>query len=163
YLLPVPQRDPQRNRGRPRELRPDVPGRAHRHRVRWRRRACGGMRPHLDGRRPVVGGLAPSAAAARRAPGPRGSDARRGQSPRADSVVRGPETDAPADIRTLHEQGADFWTLALTRELDDLIRDLRTNETELGTWVLQTEGEPARVLGYDRLLTEHGGDWLVNE
>src|SRR5205823_4863159 len=73
------------------------------------------------------------------------------------------KTDAPTDIRTLHEQGADFWTLALTRELDDLILDLRTNETELGTWVLRTEGEPARVLGYDRLLTEHGGDWLVNE
>ncbi len=39
------------------------------------------------------------------------------------------------------EQGPDFWTLAVTRELDDLILDLRTNEPELGTWVLRTTGD----------------------
>ena len=51
----------------------------------------------------------------------------------------------------------------MTRELDDLILDLRTNELELGTWVLRTEGDPQRVLAYDRLLTGSAGDWLVNE
>jgi benzoyl-CoA-dihydrodiol lyase len=75
-------------------------------------------------------------------------------------TVYGPETDPPADV---HLQGADFWTLAVTRELDDLILDLRTNETELGTWVLRTEGDPARVLAYDALLYEHRDDWLATE
>ena len=75
-------------------------------------------------------------------------------------TVHGPETDPPADV---HRQGADFWTLAVTRELDDLILDLRTNETELGTWVLRTEGDPARVLAYDALLHEHRDDWLATE
>ena len=42
----------------------------------------------------------------------------------------------------------------MTRELDDLILDLRTNEPELGTWVLRTEGDPARVLAYDELLLD---------
>jgi len=28
----------------------------------------------------------------------------------------------------------------VARELDDLILDLRTNETEIGTWVLRTAG-----------------------
>ena len=51
----------------------------------------------------------------------------------------------------------------MTRELDDLILDLRTNEPELGTWVLKTAGDPGRVLAYDRLLLEHSGDWLANE
>ena len=56
-----------------------------------------------------------------------------------------------------------FWTLAVTRELDDLILDLRTNELELGTWVLRTDGDAARVLGYDALLLDHRDDWLANE
>ena len=74
-----------------------------------------------------------------------------------------PETKAPPSIGQVHEQGADFWTLALTRELDDLILDLRTNELELGTWVLRTRGDPAEVLACDRLLLDHADDWLANE
>jgi len=74
-----------------------------------------------------------------------------------------PETGAPPGIVQVHEQGADFWTLALTRELDDLILDLRTNELELGTWVFRTRGDPAKVLAYDRLLLEGADDWLANE
>ena len=78
-------------------------------------------------------------------------------------VVRGPSDDAPAGLDAVHEQGARFWTLALTRELDDLILDLRTNEPQIGTWVITTEGDPSRVLAYDQLLLDHQDDWLVNE
>ena len=78
-------------------------------------------------------------------------------------TVRSPDTDAPAGIAGVHEQGGDFWTLAVTRELDDLILDLRTNETELGTWVFRTEGDRRRVLAHDTLLLEHRDDWLANE
>jgi benzoyl-CoA-dihydrodiol lyase len=81
----------------------------------------------------------------------------------AEITVRGPDTDAPADLAAVHEQGPGFWTLAVTRELDDLILDLRTNELELGTWVLRTEGDPARVLAYDQLLLDHADDWLAGE
>jgi benzoyl-CoA-dihydrodiol lyase len=77
--------------------------------------------------------------------------------------VSGPDADAPADVQAIHAQGADFWTLALARELDDLILDLRTNETELGTWVFRTVGDVDRVLDYDRLLLDNSDDWLVNE
>jgi benzoyl-CoA-dihydrodiol lyase len=78
-------------------------------------------------------------------------------------TVRGPQQDPPAGADGIREQGAAFWPLAATRELDDLILDLRTNEPELGTWVLRTEGDPRRVLAYDRLLLGSTGDWLVNE
>jgi benzoyl-CoA-dihydrodiol lyase len=78
-------------------------------------------------------------------------------------TVRGPEQDPPAGLAGIHEQGAGFWPLAVTRELDDLILDLRTNEPELGTWALRTEGDPGRVLAYDALLLGSAGDWLVNE
>ena len=53
-------------------------------------------------------------------------------------TVRGPAGDAPADAAALHAQGATGWLLAVTRELDDLVLRLRSNETELGTWVLHT-------------------------
>jgi benzoyl-CoA-dihydrodiol lyase len=75
-------------------------------------------------------------------------------------TVAGPDTAPPND---LHGQTAAFWPLAAARELDDLILDLRTNEPELGTWLLRTHGDPARVLAYDRLLLDHQDDWLANE
>jgi benzoyl-CoA-dihydrodiol lyase len=81
----------------------------------------------------------------------------------AEITVSGPDTDPPAALAGLHEQGASFWTLAVTRELDDLILDLRTNELELGTWVLRTHGDPARVLAYDQFLADHHDDWLAGE
>jgi benzoyl-CoA-dihydrodiol lyase len=81
----------------------------------------------------------------------------------AEITVRGPDTDAPADAAHMHAQGAESWPLAMTRELDDLILDLRTNEPELGTWVLRTSGSSDRVLGYDELLLGSGDNWLANE
>ncbi len=81
----------------------------------------------------------------------------------AEITVRGPDGAPPASLDGLHEQGARFWTLAVTRELDDLILDLRTNELELGTWVLRTQGDPARVLAHDQFLLDHHDDWLATE
>jgi benzoyl-CoA-dihydrodiol lyase len=78
-------------------------------------------------------------------------------------TVRGPDADPPAGVDGLHHQGAAFWTLAATRELDDLILDLRTNQLELGTWLLRTEGDPDRVLAHDNLLLDNAGNWLANE
>jgi len=80
-----------------------------------------------------------------------------------DIIVRGPQAPPPADMTEAAGQGAGFWPLAVTRELDDLILDLRTNEPELGTWVFRTEGEPAQVLAYDDLLLANAGDWFANE
>jgi benzoyl-CoA-dihydrodiol lyase len=77
-------------------------------------------------------------------------------------TVAGPEQDPP-DADAITAAGVTFWPLAVTRELDDLILDLRTNEPELGTWVLKTSGDAGRVLAYDRLLLDNAGDWLVNE
>jgi benzoyl-CoA-dihydrodiol lyase len=64
-------------------------------------------------------------------------------------TVHGP-ADPPGDP---HEQGADFWPLAMTRELDDIIVWLRTNEPALGTWVVKTRGDVDRMPAYDELIT----------
>jgi benzoyl-CoA-dihydrodiol lyase len=78
-------------------------------------------------------------------------------------TVSGPDQAAGSDVAQMHHEGADFWTLAMTRELDDLILDLRTNELELGTWLLRTQGDADMVLSYDRLLLDNREDWLANE
>ncbi|WP_396449179.1 2,3-epoxybenzoyl-CoA dihydrolase [Actinomadura sp.] len=75
----------------------------------------------------------------------------------AEITIAGP--DAPPE--DFHRE--EFWTLAMTRELDDLILDLRTNELELGTWVFRATGRAEHVLAHDRLLLDNAGDWLANE
>ena len=78
-------------------------------------------------------------------------------------TVAGPDVAAPADVEGVHAQGAAFWPLALARALDDLILHLRTNEEEIGVWVLRTIGSGDAVESYDRLLQASEADWLVRE
>jgi benzoyl-CoA-dihydrodiol lyase len=79
-------------------------------------------------------------------------------------TVFGPEGDVPDTVKRVHEMGADFWPLAMTRELDDLILRLRANELELGTWVIRTKGAVEDALAFERVIAEYSGsDWLVNE
>jgi benzoyl-CoA-dihydrodiol lyase len=82
----------------------------------------------------------------------------------AEITVTGPAEDAPASMAEAYAAGAAYWPLAVARELDDLILDLRTNQNEIGTWVLRTAGDAERVLAHDALLLESAaGDWLANE
>ncbi len=59
--------------------------------------------------------------------------------------------------------GADWWPLKLARELDDAVLNLRTNELEIGTWVLRTRGDAALVARADAVLEQHKAHWLVRE
>jgi benzoyl-CoA-dihydrodiol lyase len=81
----------------------------------------------------------------------------------AEIAVTGPEAAPPADLTGIHAAGTRFWPLAVARELDDLILHLRTNEEEIGLWVLRTTGSADLVEAHDRALLAHGGDWLVRE
>ena len=81
----------------------------------------------------------------------------------AEISVAGPATAAPVDAAGAAAAGAAFWPLAVARELDDLILHLRTNEPQIGVWVLRTTGRADLVEAYDRLLLDHGSDWLLRE
>jgi len=78
-------------------------------------------------------------------------------------TLKGPDTAAPADAAGIHAQGIDFYPLALARELDDAILHLRANETTIASWVIHSQGDLDRVMGYDALLQKSLGDWLGRE
>jgi benzoyl-CoA-dihydrodiol lyase len=79
-------------------------------------------------------------------------------------TVFGPEGDVPDTVQRIHELGARFWPLAMTRELDDLVLRLRANELELGTWIIRTKGDVEDALAFERVIERFSAtDWLVNE
>ena len=77
--------------------------------------------------------------------------------------LSGPSSAPPADAPAIHAQGAAFWPLQLARSFDDAMMHLRLNETEIGTWVLHSQGDAALVEAYDALLSREAADWLVRE
>ena len=67
----------------------------------------------------------------------------------------------PGDLRL--EKTADWYPLRLARELDRAILDLRTNQLDIGLWILKTQGDPRKVLEMDSLLKANSSDWFVRE
>jgi benzoyl-CoA-dihydrodiol lyase len=58
---------------------------------------------------------------------------------------------------------ASWWPLQMSRELDDAILSLRTNELELGLWLFKTVGDAQAVVEVDRFILDHQDDWFVRE
>jgi benzoyl-CoA-dihydrodiol lyase len=78
-------------------------------------------------------------------------------------VVLGPTMGPPRDPSEAVAIGAAFWPLAMTRALDDAILHLRSNEREIGTWLLKTVGDPDIAAAHDTFLLEHADHWAVRE
>ncbi|CAN5807616.1 2,3-epoxybenzoyl-CoA dihydrolase [soil metagenome] len=78
-------------------------------------------------------------------------------------VVKAPSGTQPTDIAGIEAAGAAWYPLALARELEDAILSMRTNELDIGTWLIKTEGDAAAVLAMDATLAAHQGHWLVRE
>lgn len=81
----------------------------------------------------------------------------------AEIVVLGPKAAPPATVGGAEAEGAEFWPLLAARELDDAILHLRANETEIGTWLIKTEGDGPMVLRYDQFLIDHAAHWFARE
>jgi benzoyl-CoA-dihydrodiol lyase len=77
--------------------------------------------------------------------------------------VSAPEQAAPETVEEISALGCNWWPLQFARELDDALLLLRTNELELGIWVLKTRGDSALTLSYDAFLHRHRTHWLVRE
>ena len=78
-------------------------------------------------------------------------------------TVKAPQGAQPADIGAIVAAGAAWSPLQMARELDDAILHLRTNELDIGTWILKTDGDAAAVLAADATMMAHKDHWFVNE
>jgi len=77
--------------------------------------------------------------------------------------VKGPEAAQPQDLAAIEAAGAAWYPLQMGRELEDAILQMRTNELEIGTWLIKTEGDIGAVLALDKILLAHQNHWLVRE
>ena len=78
-------------------------------------------------------------------------------------TVKAPQGAQPADIAAIEAAGAGWYPLEMARELDDAILHMLTNELDIGTWVLKTEGDAAAVLQMDATLLANREHWFVSE
>ena len=78
-------------------------------------------------------------------------------------TVHAPSGAQPASVAEIEAAGSHWYPLVLARELEDAILLMRTNELEIGTWLIKTQGEAAAVLAMDATLLAHQNHWLVRE
>jgi len=78
-------------------------------------------------------------------------------------TVRAPGAAVKDTLEKALAAGADWWPLQMARELDDAILTLRTNELDLGLWILKTNGNPEAVLAIDDFIFNHYDNWFVRE
>jgi benzoyl-CoA-dihydrodiol lyase len=78
-------------------------------------------------------------------------------------TVKAPTGAQPTDIAGIEAAGAAWYPLQMARELDDAILSMRTNELDIGTWLIKTEGDIAAVRALDDALLRHKNHWLVRE
>jgi len=78
-------------------------------------------------------------------------------------TVKAPTSAQPTDIAGIVAAGAQWWPLQMVRELDDAILHMRTNELDIGTWLLKAVGDAKAVLASDATLLNHKDHWFVRE
>jgi benzoyl-CoA-dihydrodiol lyase len=78
-------------------------------------------------------------------------------------TVRAPQSPGNMTVDSVLAEGAKWWPLQMARELDDAILSLRTNETDLGLWILKTTGNADAVLAVDQFILKHQENWFVRE
>ena len=78
-------------------------------------------------------------------------------------TIKAPSGAQPSDIAGIEALGADWFPLVLARELEDAILMMRTNELDIGVWLIKTEGAAAAVLAMDDVLLANQKQWLVRE
>ncbi len=78
-------------------------------------------------------------------------------------TVKAPTGAQPTDIAGIEAAGVNWYPLAMARDLEDAILSMRTNELDIGTWLIKTSGDADAVLAMDATLAEHQTHWLVRE
>ncbi|MBC5784620.1 benzoyl-CoA-dihydrodiol lyase [Ramlibacter sp. USB13] len=78
-------------------------------------------------------------------------------------TVKAPAAPVESDIAAIEAKGAAWYPLVVARELEDAILSMRTNELDIGTWLVKTEGTASNVRSMDAALLAHKDHWFVRE
>jgi benzoyl-CoA-dihydrodiol lyase len=78
-------------------------------------------------------------------------------------TVKAPTSALPKDIAGIEAAGENWYPLAMARDLEDAILSMRTNELDIGTWLIKTTGSAAAVQEMDATLAAYKDHWLVRE
>ena len=78
-------------------------------------------------------------------------------------TVKSPAAAQPQTADAIVEAGVNWWPLQMGRELEDAILSMSTNELDIGTWLIKTEGDAAAVLASDATMLANKDHWLVRE
>ncbi len=78
-------------------------------------------------------------------------------------TVKAPAAAQPNTLAGIVAAGVAWWPLQMGRELEDAILSMRTNELDIGTWLIKTEGDASAVLASDALMLANKNHWLVRE
>jgi benzoyl-CoA-dihydrodiol lyase len=78
-------------------------------------------------------------------------------------IVKAPTQAVESDVAAIEAAGANWFPLVLARELDDAILSMRTNELDIGTWIIKTQGDSVAVQQMDAALLTNKNHWFVRE
>ncbi|MFM8574891.1 MAG: 2,3-epoxybenzoyl-CoA dihydrolase [Limnohabitans sp.] len=78
-------------------------------------------------------------------------------------VVKSPSGAQPADMAAVEALGDQWFPLAMVRQLEDAILHMRTNELDIGLWLIKTSGDSQAVLAMDAFLMANQGHWMVRQ
>lgn len=78
-------------------------------------------------------------------------------------TVQAPQGTQPQTAQAILDAGVNWWPLQMARELEDAILQMRTNELDIGMWLIKTQGDAAAVLASDAVLLANKDNWFVRE
>ncbi|MFN5810626.1 MAG: 2,3-epoxybenzoyl-CoA dihydrolase [Burkholderiales bacterium] len=81
----------------------------------------------------------------------------------ATMCVSAPTSPVPDTLPAIQAAGDSWYPLQMARELDDAILVLRTNDLDIGTWLLKTQGNAQWAMQSDAVMLQHAQHWLVRE
>jgi len=81
----------------------------------------------------------------------------------ANIKILGPKGKDIIKEKEINNQSSEWWPIKTTRELDDAILMLRTNELDIGVITISSEGSLEKVTEISNFIFQNKNNWFINE
>lgn len=78
-------------------------------------------------------------------------------------TVHAPKDSQVLSVQEIEAQSSNWYPFEMARELEDAILNMRTNELDVGIWLIKTKGSHEAVQAMDTTLMNIKDHWFVNE